>query len=84
MTLFQQKIELIYKAIDEDKRELVRLFSPPKYKYSVRKKSIIDKWLNGKMKSYPKWKYREYTISKIEVNGVKIFPEKCFMDEEMC
>jgi len=82
MTLFQKKIRLIFKAIKEDKKELVRLFSPPNYKYSVRKKSVIDKWLNGKMKSYPKWKYNEYSISKIKVNGVIAFPEMCFMDEE--
>jgi hypothetical protein len=81
-TTFQEKLELLFKDINGDEKELVRLFSPPSYKYSVRKKTVIDKWLYGEMKGFPKWKYNEYPISDIEINGIKIFPEKCFKGEE--
>ena len=82
-TLFQQKIKYIFETlVNGNKRELVFLFSTYKDKYNIRKKTVIDKWLKGEMKKLPKWKYNKYHISIKEINGIVVFPENCFLDEE--
>ena len=82
MTLFQEKINYLFTTLNLDKKEFVKLFSNKKHRYSDRKKTIIDKWLKGKMKKYPNLEYQKYPISKKEIEGILIFPENCFKDEE--
>ena len=83
-TLFQKKINYLFEQLEMKgrEREFVALFSKKKHKYSARKKVVIDKWLYGKMKKNPYWKYQEYPISKKKINGFVVFEEYCFKDEE--
>ena len=83
-TLFQEKINYLFEQLNMQgkEKEFVSLFSPTQHIYSDRKKVVIGKWLYGKMKKNPYWKFEEYPISKEKINGILAFDEYCFGDEE--
>jgi len=84
MTLFQEKINYLFKELDMKGREkeFVAWFSKKKHNYGARKKVVINTWLYGKMKKNPYWTFDEYPISQEKIDGVLVFEEYCFGEKE--
>jgi len=82
MTLFQKKLNYLFKTLNIEERKFIEYFSEKEHNYSARKKVVINKWLYGEMKKLPKWKYNKYPISREKIDKTLVFPESCFLNEE--
>lgn len=82
MTLFQKKLNYLFRTLNIEERKFIESFSEKGHNYSARKKVVINKWLYGEMKKLPKWKYNKYPISREKIDKILVFPESCFLDKE--
>jgi hypothetical protein len=86
--LFQKKISYLFEEFKKaeicDEKGLVELFSENGIYSNTRKKTVIDKWLNGDMKQPPKnilFSFNQYPISyeyKLP-NGKNAFSKESFL-----
>jgi hypothetical protein len=86
--LFQKKISYLFEEFKKaeicDEKGLVELFSENGIYSNTRKKTVIDKWLNGNMKQPPKnilFSFNQYPISyeyKLP-NGKNAFSKESFL-----
>ena len=83
-TLFQKKIKYLYDELHISPDSFVELFLKKGQRKSDRKKTVIDKWLNGEMKGRPTvFAFEDYEISNREVNSEKAFTRSSFLSDSL-
>ncbi len=81
-TLFQKKIIYFFEQLNIDEEKFVKLFSQENQKFSDRKKTVIDNWMNQNMKSSPKgFKFEKWKISEEKSNNKAIFSKNSFLKD---
>jgi hypothetical protein len=79
-TLFQKKIKYLYDELDISPDSFVELFLKEGQRKSDRKKTVIDKWLNGEMKGRPTvFSFLDYKISELKVDLERAFSQDSFL-----
>jgi len=81
-TLFQKKIEYLFDELNISDDNFVELFLKEGQRKSDRKKTVIDKWLNGEMKGRPTvFAFEEYEISNYKVDSEQAFTKDSFLSD---
>jgi len=81
-TLFQEKIDYLFNQLDISPDSFVELFLKKGQRKSDRKKTVIDKWLNGEMKGRPTvFAFEDYEISNHKINYEKAFTRESFLSD---
>ena len=69
-TLFQKKIQYLFDELKISPDSFVELFLKEGQRKSDRKKTVIDKWLNGEMKGRPTvFAFEDYEISNCKIDS---------------
>jgi len=79
-TLFQEKIQYLFNELKISPDSFIELFLKKGQRKSDRKKTVIDKWLNGEMKGRPTvFSFLDYEISGCKIDSERAFSEDSFL-----